>query len=54
LPASRRKLRSSRGPICAEASDSAATVMENTVPATPMEEAATMPSRERAPVGPPL
>ena len=50
LPRSWVKLRSSRGPICPAASDKAAMVIENTVPATPIVEEATAPSRVRAPV----
>ena len=53
-PRSCVKLRISRGPICAAASDSAAMVIENTVPTTPMVEPATAPSSVRAPVPPPL
>ena len=53
LPGSRVKLRNNRGPIWPEASDNAATVMENTVPATPMVEDATAPSSARAPASPP-
>jgi hypothetical protein len=47
------KLRSNRGPICPEASDNAATVMENTVPATPMVEEATALNNDRALDSPP-
>ena len=54
FPRSRVKLRSNRGPICPAASDNAAMVIENTVPATPIVEDATAPSRVRAPVPPPL
>ena len=54
LPRSRVKLRSRRGPIWFDASDRAAMVIENTVLATPMVEAATAPSNVRAPVAPPL
>ena len=43
------KLRSRRGPICPAASDSAAMVMENTVPATPMVDEAMAPNSVRAP-----
>ena len=53
-PRSRVKLRSRRGPIWPAASESAAIVIENTVPATPMVEAATAPRSVRAPVPPPL
>ncbi len=53
LRASRTKLRSSRGPICPEARDRAAMVMEKIVPATPMLDDATAPSSERAPSPPP-
>ena len=54
LPLSRTKLRSRRGPIWPEASDRAATVIEKVVPATPIVEEATTPSRARAPASPPL
>ena len=53
-PRSRVKLRSRRGPIWPAASDSAAIVIENTVPATPIVDDATAPSSVRAPVPPPL
>ena len=53
-PRSRVKLPSSRGPIWPAASDSAAIVIEKTVPATPIVDEATAPSSVRAPVGPPL
>ena len=53
LPRSRVKLCNSRGPICPEASESAAMVIENTVPATAMVEEAMAPSTARAPAAPP-
>jgi len=46
------KLRNNRGPIWLEASVSAAMVIENKVPATPMAEDAIAPSSVRAPVSP--
>ena len=54
LARSRVKLCSSLGPICPVAKDNEAIVIENTVPATPMVEAATAPNIVRAPVAPPL
>ena len=54
LPRSCVKLRIRRGPIWPAAIDSAAMVMEKTVPATPMVELAMAPSSVRAPVPPPL
>jgi hypothetical protein len=47
------KLRRRRGPIWLEAKVRAATVIENTVPATPMVEEAIAPRSERAPLPPP-
>jgi hypothetical protein len=54
LPRSRMKFRSSRGPNWLEASVSAATVMENTTPATVMTEPAIVDSSARAPSAPPV
>lgn len=48
------KLRSKRGPSCDEASDSATSVIENTVPAMAIIEPATVPGSRLAPSAPPL
>lgn len=51
LPRSRVKLRSRRGPICCDASVSAAMVIEKVVPATLSMAAAMVESTARAPSG---
>jgi hypothetical protein len=47
------KLRSRRGPNWDEASDSATSVIENTVPAMAIIDPATVPSSRLAPAAPP-
>ena len=49
-----RKVAQQTGSHLSGGEDSAAMVIENTVPATPIVEEATAPSRVRAPVPPPL
>ena len=54
LDLSRMKFRSSRGPSCDDARDSATSVIENTTPAMVTIELAMVPSNTLAPSAPPL
>jgi len=54
LAVSRMKLRSSRGPSWDDASDSATSVIEKTVPAMAIIDPATVPSSRLAPSAPPV